>query len=262
MFVALAGAVAFVASALTLYSGFGLGTVMLPVFALFLPLPLAVAATAVVHLLNNLFKGSLLWRQADWGTVARFGLPAVPAAVAGAWLLGRLVNTSRLFEWTAGGRTFGPTGAGLTIGALMIVLGLLEMQPWFQRLAAPSRFMPAGGLLTGFVGGLTGHQGAFRSMFLLKSGLDPARFIATGVMVAVLIDLSRLPTYAASVAAAGVRPGSRETALVTVATACACAGAYLGIRYMKKATHRVVRVAVVAMMMLVGGALVAGLIGS
>jgi hypothetical protein len=254
--------VAFGASALTLYSGFGLGTVMLPVFALFFPVPVAVAATAVVHLLNNLFKGSLLWRQADWGTVTRFGLPAVPAAIAGAWLLSRLVNTSRVFEWSAAGRTFGPTGAGLTIGALMIVLGLLELQPWFQRLAAPPRLMPVGGLLTGFLGGLTGHQGAFRSMFLLKSGLDPARFIATGVIVAVLVDLSRLPTYAASFSAAGIRLGPRETALVAVATAAACAGAYLGIRYMKKATHRVVQLAVVAMMLCVGGALIAGIIGS
>jgi uncharacterized membrane protein YfcA len=262
VFLAVVGAVAFLASALTLYSGFGLGTVMLPVFALFFPVPVAVAATAVVHLLNNLFKGSLLRRQAEWGIVARFGVPAVPAAIAGAWLLSRLDDTSRLFEWSAGARTFGPTGAGLTIGALMIVLGLLEMQPWFQGLAAPPRLMPLGGLLTGFLGGLTGHQGAFRSMFLLKSGLDPARFIATGVMIAVIVDLSRIPTYAAGFAAAGVRPGPRETALVAVATTCACAGAYLGIRHMKKATHRVVRAAVVAMMMLVGGALIAGLLGS
>src|SRR3546814_5180859 len=50
---------------LTLYSGFGLGTILLPVFALFFPVPVAVAATGVVHLLNNVFKGTLLWQRAE-----------------------------------------------------------------------------------------------------------------------------------------------------------------------------------------------------
>jgi len=39
-----------------LLSGFGLGTLLLPVFALFFPLPVAIAATALVHLANNFFK--------------------------------------------------------------------------------------------------------------------------------------------------------------------------------------------------------------
>jgi len=65
------GTVAFLASGLTLYSGFGLGTVLLPAFALFFPAETAVAATGTVHLLNNLFKGGLLRRTADWRIVMR-----------------------------------------------------------------------------------------------------------------------------------------------------------------------------------------------
>ena len=84
--------VAALASALTLYSGFGLGTLLLPAFALFFPAPVAVAATGVVHLLNNLFKGTLLRKRADWPTVFKFGIPAVPAAIAGAWLLAWLIS--------------------------------------------------------------------------------------------------------------------------------------------------------------------------
>ena len=61
----LIGAAALLASTLTLFSGFGLGTMMTPVFALFFPLPLAIAATAVVHLASNLFKVGLLARNAD-----------------------------------------------------------------------------------------------------------------------------------------------------------------------------------------------------
>ena len=46
----------FIASGLTLFSGFGLGTLLMPVVAVFFPLEVAIAMTAVVHLANNLFK--------------------------------------------------------------------------------------------------------------------------------------------------------------------------------------------------------------
>jgi len=46
--------VSLVAAGVTLFSGFGLGTVLMPAFALVFPLPVAAAATAVVHLANNL----------------------------------------------------------------------------------------------------------------------------------------------------------------------------------------------------------------
>ena len=71
------------AAGLTLYSGFGLGTLLLPVFALFFPAEVAVVATAMVHGANNVFKVSLLGRHADRGVVLKFGLPAIAAAKAG-----------------------------------------------------------------------------------------------------------------------------------------------------------------------------------
>ncbi|MEO8167675.1 MAG: sulfite exporter TauE/SafE family protein, partial [bacterium] len=48
--------VALLASGLTLFSGFGLGTLLLPAFLLFFPTELAIAMTAIVHFLNNIFK--------------------------------------------------------------------------------------------------------------------------------------------------------------------------------------------------------------
>lgn len=253
--------VAALASALTLYSGFGLGTILLPVFALFLPVPLAVAATGVVHLLNNLFKGGLLGRLADWPTVLKFGLPAIPAAVAGAWLLAWLGETERLFSWTGFGRSFGPTGAGLTIGALMILFAVLELQRWFQDLKAPPRLMPVGGLVTGFFGGLTGQQGAFRSIFLLRSGLTAKRFIATGTMIAVLVDLSRLAIYAAALPSAGFDLAGREGQMVLVGTLAAFLGAYFASRHLEKITIGAIRYSVATLMLVIGAGLVSGLTG-
>ncbi|MHB8259583.1 MAG: hypothetical protein ACYDCN_05425 [Bacteroidia bacterium] len=52
--------VALVASLLTFFSGFGLGTILTPVFVLFFPVEVAIALTGIVHLLNNFFKIALV----------------------------------------------------------------------------------------------------------------------------------------------------------------------------------------------------------
>jgi uncharacterized membrane protein YfcA len=54
------------------------------------------------------------------------------------------------------------------------------------------------------------------------------------------------------------RPG----ALIAFGTVCAFAGAWLGARYMKKATIGAVRALVVTLMLLIGTALITGVLGS
>jgi uncharacterized membrane protein YfcA len=143
----------------------------------------------------------------------------------------------------------------------MILLAALELQRWFQELGAPVRFMPVGGLMTGFLGGLTGQQGALRSIFLLRTGLPPARFIATGVMIAVLVDVSRLATYAASFRTAGLDFAGHQGLLVLAGSLAAFAGAWAGARYVDKLTLGAVRYTVACLMFMVGAALVAGILG-
>ena len=74
--------VALFVSALTLFSGFGLGTLLMPAFALFFPIEVAVAATAIVHLTNNIFKVALVGKKADFSVVVKFALPAAVAAAS------------------------------------------------------------------------------------------------------------------------------------------------------------------------------------
>lgn len=75
------------ASALTLFSGFGLGTLLMPVVALFFPLELTIAMTAIVHLSNKLFKIGLLGRKAYSSVLLKFGLPAIGTALIGTALI-------------------------------------------------------------------------------------------------------------------------------------------------------------------------------
>src|SRR5665213_2780536 len=82
----------FLASGLTLFSGFGLGTILMPVVAIFLPVPIAIAITAVVHFMNKIFKLLLLWRHVDLRVLMTFGIPALVAAIPGALLLNYLAD--------------------------------------------------------------------------------------------------------------------------------------------------------------------------
>jgi uncharacterized membrane protein YfcA len=98
-------ATAFLASGVTLFSGFGLGTVLMPALALFFPIPVAIAATAVVHLANNLFKLARVGRHADLRIVLRFGAPAAVAAIVGAGLLTLFADIPVLATYRLGERT-------------------------------------------------------------------------------------------------------------------------------------------------------------
>src|SRR3989338_7288947 len=124
--------VAFVAAGLTLFSGFGLGTILLPAFAVLFPIDTAIALTAIVHLLNNLFKFALLGREANREVVFKFGFPAVVSAFAGAKLLFWLENVQPLTTYQLFGHDFSVTLVKLVIAVLMIIFVVLELSPQFQ----------------------------------------------------------------------------------------------------------------------------------
>lgn len=250
---------ALLASGLAFLSGFGLGTVLLPVFALFLPLPVAVAATAAVHLANNLFKLLLVGRHADRGLVVRFGLPACVAAIAGAWSLDALGRLPAVATWCAGAACRDVEPVKLAVGILIMALALLELWKPFRDLAVPVRYAPLGGMASGFLGGLAGLQGALRAAFLLRAGLGKEAFVATGVAAAVLVDLARLPVYAASLLeGAVIADDARGLALAGVAGAFA--GTVVGRRILRAAAMPAVRAFVGTAMFVVGSLLAAGVV--
>lgn len=249
--------VAFGASALTFFSGFGLGTLLLPAFALFYPVEQAIAWTAIVHFLNGLFKAGLVGRYAHWRTVLAFGLPAIGAAVLGAWLLVRLANIPPLFSYTLGGIHATVDPAKLVVGVLLLAVTAIEAAPRFASLAIPATYVPVGGLVSGFFGGLSGMQGALRSAFLIRVGLSKEAFIGTSVVVAVLIDVSRLTVYARDVAA---HHAQLDFALLSAAVLSAFAGAILGNRYLKKLTVRALQRIVAVMVSAAAIGLISGLL--
>lgn len=249
--------VAVVASGLTFFSGFGLGTLLLPAFALFVPVEQAIAMTAVVHLVTSLVKAALVGRQADRATLLRFGLPAIVAALAGAWLLGKLSAAEPLLEYQAFGRTFTVLPVKLAIGILLAAFALIEVLPWFRGLAFSPRFMPLGGALSGFFGGLSGMQGALRAAFLARAGLTAESFVATSAVIACLVDLSRLGVYAGKVGAVW---RDLDWPLLATAMVAAVAGAFIGKRFLAGMKMETVQRLVAGLLVLVAAGLVSGVL--
>jgi uncharacterized membrane protein YfcA len=252
--------VALLVSMLTLFSGFGLGTILMPAFALFFPLPVAVAATAVVHLANNIFKVFLVGRKADWGVVTRFALPAVIAALLGAALLNLFADVPPLASYQLGGQTREVMAVKLVIGLIIVGFALFELLPRFNRLAFDRKYLPLGGALSGFFGGLSGNQGALRSAFLIKAGLSKEAFIGTGTVSAVMVDVVRLLVYGLTFYSVKFSEVQGVWGLVLAATVAAFLGAFLGARLIKKVTLRTVQVIVGALLIVVGLGMASGLL--
>jgi uncharacterized membrane protein YfcA len=102
-----------------------------------------------------------------------------------------------------------------------------------------------GGVVSGFFGGLSGHQGALRSAFLLKCGLDTSAFIGTGVVIACLIDVARIGVYGARGELVGA---GDDVALVASAVLAAFAGAFIATRFLHKVSMTAVQKIVAVMM--------------
>ncbi|SKB64945.1 hypothetical protein SAMN05660226_02505 [Parapedobacter luteus] len=245
----------FVVAVLTFFSGFGLGTILTPVFMVFFPVDLAIALTGVVHFFNNLFKLALVGRNADRSIAIRFGVPAVIAAFFGAWLMLSMSNLPLLFSYSLGGNVFEVYPVKFTVAILLIVFALMELSPYFNRLAFSRDKLILGGALSGFFGGLSGNQGAMRSAFLIKAGLSKEAFVGTAVVVSTVVDLTRLSVYTTRFVASDLHD---NLMLVGCATGAGILGAYVGNRLLKKITLKSIQVLVAVMLIAVSLALGAG----
>lgn len=215
---------ALAASFLTFFSGFGLGTILMPVFALFFDLPTAIALTAIVHLLNNIFKLGLVHQNIRYVLLLKFGVPALLASFAGAWLL-LYVSKSDLIIYTyqLGSKSFSVTWQGLIIGGIVLAFSVIELSKRLSKIKFSPKMIIPGALMTGFFGGLSGHQGALRSAFLLRLRLDKSVFIATGVAIACMVDVARLSVYSFT-----LKDITSNAGILTTAVLSAFVGAFLG----------------------------------
>jgi uncharacterized membrane protein YfcA len=242
---------------LTFFSGFGLGTLMLPVFSIFFPLPIAIGATAVVHLSNNLFKFGLVYKHIHYPTLLRFGIPALIFALVGSFLLKFIGDIDIVHSYEMYGHLFEMTYLKIVIGSLMLFFAWFDLDPRFANLQVKKEWIPLGGALSGFFGGVSGHQGAFRSAFLTKAGLTKEQFIGTSNAIALIIDLSRIIVYIETINFAAL---SDEKGILGAGILFAFVGTYFGKELVKKTTLKGIQKVAGALLFLLGTLFILGIL--
>jgi uncharacterized membrane protein YfcA len=226
---------AFLAAALTLMTGFGLGTILTPIFLLFYDVKIAILIVAVVHLLNNLLKFSLFSRYINTDILRRFGVLTIIGAFIGAFLQGWMNSDT----------------VKVLLGVALIFLGLKEASGFGEKARLPKQIDYIGGFLSGLLGGLVGNQGAIRSAYLLNYNIPKETFIATATIIASTVDITRIPLYILN----GREALAGNMALLLITTVSAFAGTFAGKKLFEKIPLNVFRVYIAVGIITIGALL-------
>ena len=167
------------AAALTVPAGFGLSTIMTPIVLWMMPPHEAVAVVGIVHGMHNAAKYISLREYVDINAVKHYGIWLVIGAIIGA-VLNNSVSQKPLL---------------LIIGIFLIILPLLTISEKWTNYKIPEANDRIGGFGSGFMGGLSGHQGALRAMFLTRRIKDKMNYAATASVLALCVDVTRVPVY-------------------------------------------------------------------
>lgn len=167
------------AAALTVPAGFGLATMTTPLFLIWFEPHHAIAGVAVVHGAHNAMKSRMLKQHIDRDALRRFGWALLLGALVGA-LLQTVIPSDPLL---------------LLVGLALIVLPVLKISESWTSIRLPEAEDRIGGFGSGFLGGLTGHQGALRAMFLRQRLPDKSEYAATAAVLALVVDATRIPIY-------------------------------------------------------------------
>ena len=244
--------VAFGASTLTFFSGFGLGTLLLPAFALFVELEIAIAMTAIVHLANNLLKVGLVFRGINLQILLYFGVGAILVAGIGAYILSIISGFGTFYQTTLWGSSKSVNYVEFVLGIVILSFAIIEFNPKISTSKIP---LAVGGFISGFFGGLSGHQGALRTAFLAHRALKKEVFIATGVCVSLLVDLTRLVFYREQLSNISI-----TYSLLVVGILAALLGSVIGKILFDKTTMKSIQKIVCFALLLLGLSILSGLI--
>ena len=234
-----------------------MGTILMPVFALFFPVTMAISLTAVVHLLNSLFRVAILIKTVNREIVSILILPSVMGALLGALLLLKISRINYSIDYTIGEHSFYVTPVKLFVGLLILFYLVIELIPSLKKIRLKKGHLLAGGFITGFFGGLSGHQGMFRSILLLKTDVSSDEYVSSNLVIAAIVDIVRLIIYGFGFSVSSI---AQQHHIFMLASISAIIGSILGIKYIKKVTIEAIRIIVSIMLLIIGLALITGVI--
>jgi len=179
MLIALVG---FLAGAIASVSGFGIGSLLTPVFAVQVGTKLAVAAVSIPHLTATALRFWIMRRHIDRRLLASFGLMS-----AAGGLMGALLHT-----------TVDSPALTIVFGGLLIFTGGLGLTGLSERMRFRGWMAWVAGTISGVLGGMVGNQGGIRSAAMLGFDVPRQAFGATATAVGLIVDVARMPVYFAA----------------------------------------------------------------
>ena len=228
--------VALVAGAIASVSGFGIGSLLTPTFAVVVDTKVAVAAASIPHLAGTAWRFWTLRAHVDRHVLWTFGLASAAGGIAGA-LLHAYATSSALT---------------VVFGALLLFVGVTGItgvsKQW--RFHGPLGWIA--GAASGVFGGLVGNQGGIRSAALLGFDLARDAFVATATAIALFVDFARMPVYLAT-------QHERLAAIATLigsATAGVLVGTVSGARILRRVPEATFRRVVSALLIVLGASMI------
>lgn len=173
---------AVVAGAVASVAGFGIGSLLTPVFVAHVATQVAVAAVSIPHVVGTAARFWLLRGQVDRRLLVRFGLTSAAGGLTGALLQQRT----------------GSAGLTILFGSLLLFVAVSELTGLSKRMRFRGAAGWIAGALSGLLGGLVGNQGGIRSAAMLGVDVPRQAFVGTATAVALIVDGARLPVYLAT----------------------------------------------------------------
>lgn len=222
---ALAGAVASIV-------GFGIGSLLTPLFAVRLGTQLAVAAVSIPHFLATALRFWRLRSHVDRRVLVSFGATSAAGGLTGALLHSYATNRA----------------LSIAFGIILLFVGASEMTGLARKMRFHGSVAWIAGAASGLFGGLVGNQGGIRSAALLGFDVDKQAFVATATAIGLIVDGARMPVYfvTQSDAIARVWP------LILLASAGALVGTIGGVRVLGRIPESAFRRVVAAILLVLG----------
>lgn len=221
-----------IAGSIASVAGFGIGSVLTPIFAARFGIRLAVAATSIPHVIGTSVRFWLLRGHVDRRTFLSFGMTS-----AAGGLLGALLHES------ASNRAL-----SIVFGSLLLLVAGSELTRFMKRVRFGRRAAWIAGAASGMFGGLVGNQGGIRSAALLAFDLDKTRFVETATAIGLIVDAARMPVYFLTERADLIRIAP----LVALSVIAVVIGTLIGSRVLRNVPDRQFRTVVAVLLLALG----------
>ena len=168
---------AIVAGAIASVSGFGIGSILKPLLALFIDTKLAVAAVSIPHFIATALRFWLIRGHLDLKVLKSFGVTSALGGLAGALL----------HVW------FKSALLGYVLAGLLGFAGVMGIMRKMEKVRFDGLSAWIAGALSGMFGGLVGNQGGISSAALLGFNLPKEALVATATAIGLLVDVFSMP---------------------------------------------------------------------